>query len=63
MQRSEQERLQLALDAARMGTFIWYAQRDHGEPDARMLELFALPSGGFLNLAEALTSMIHPDDR
>ncbi|MEU4217087.1 SpoIIE family protein phosphatase [Actinoplanes sp. NPDC026623] len=63
MRRSEQERLQVALDAAGMGTFVWYAREDRTEPDARMLELFALPTGGVLSLASALTSMIHPADR
>jgi PAS domain S-box-containing protein len=63
MKRSEQERLQVALDAAGMGTFIWYAKDDRTDPDARMLELFALPPGGVLSLAAALTSMIHPADR
>src|SRR4051812_15466771 len=63
MRRSEHERLQVALDAAGMGTFVWYAREDRTEPDARMLELFALPTGGVLSLASALTSMIHPKDR
>ena len=53
----------MALDAAGMGTFVWYANEDRTEPDARMLELFALPPGGLLSLATALTSMIHPGDR
>lgn len=52
----------MALDAAGMGTFVWYANEDRTEPDARMLELFALPAGGVLSLATALASMIHPDD-
>ncbi|GLW36038.1 SpoIIE family protein phosphatase [Actinoplanes regularis] len=60
---SEQERLQVALDAAGMGTFVWHARQDYAESDPRMLELFALPADGVLSLAGALTSMIHPDDR
>ena len=63
MERSEKERLQVALDAAGMGTFVWYAQRDYAASDARMLELFALPPDGVLSLAAALSSMIHPEDR
>ncbi|GLY05063.1 SpoIIE family protein phosphatase [Actinoplanes sp. NBRC 101535] len=63
VQKTEQERLQVALDAAEMGTFVWSAREDRGEPDARMLELFALPSDGVLSLATALDSMIHPEDR
>lgn len=57
-----QERLQLALATANMGTFIWYPAEDRGEPDARMLALFGQPANGALNLAEALSQMIHPDD-
>ena len=61
--RRSEEQLQLALDASAMGTFTWYPEEDRGEPDARMLELFGLPEDGVLNLAAALASMIHPDDR
>ncbi|WP_155370940.1 SpoIIE family protein phosphatase [Catellatospora vulcania] len=62
METSKEERLQLALDAAQLGTFVWYVE-DRAEPDQRMLELFNLPSDGTLSLSAALTSMIHPDDR
>lgn len=34
MDRSGDDRLQLALDAAGMGTFVWYAREDRTEPDA-----------------------------
>lgn len=60
--RESQERLQLALAAANMGTFIWYPAEDRGEPDGRMLALFGQPADGTLTLAEALATMIHPDD-
>jgi PAS domain S-box-containing protein len=53
----------LALEAAEMGTFLYYPQEDRGEPDARMLALFGLHKGDTLNLSEALHKMIHPDDR
>ena len=59
---TSEERLQLALDAGAMGTFVWYPDEDRGEPDARMLELFGLPLDGELSLSAALASMIHPDD-
>lgn len=58
-----QERLQLALDASAMGTFIWYPEEDRTEPDARMLELFGLPNDGTLSLRSALANVIHPEDR
>jgi PAS domain S-box-containing protein len=63
MKRSERERLQVALDAAGMGTFVWYPRQDYAEADRRMMELFALPPHGVLSLAAALASMIHPGDR
>src|SRR6185436_4117572 len=40
--RDREGRLQLALEAAGMGTFVWYADEDSGEPDERMLALFGL---------------------
>ena len=61
--RDRESRLQLALEAAGMGTFIWYADEDRGEPDERMLALFGLSPGQPLTLAGALDALIHPDDR
>lgn len=62
METSKEERLQLSLDAAQMGTFVWYVD-DRGEPDQRMRELFNLPLDRTLPLSAAMTSMMHPDDR
>ncbi len=56
-------RLRLALDAAQMGTFVWYPDEDRTEPDARMLDLFGLPGDGVISLSTAMSTMIHPDDR
>jgi two-component sensor histidine kinase len=56
-------RLQLALDAASMGTFIWYVQEDRSEPDAQMLALCGLPPDAELTLKNALETILHPDDR
>lgn len=61
--RTSEERLRFALDAAEMGTFVWFPEEDRGEPDARMLALFGLGEGDTLSLAEALGRRIHPDDR
>ena len=61
--RRSEERLQLATNAASMGTFVYYPQEDRGEPDKQMLSLFGLPPDGVLNLSEALTKIIHKDDR
>ena len=57
-----EERLVLALAAAKQGTFVWHPLEDRGEPDAQMLALFGLPAGETLNLAAALAALIHPDD-
>lgn len=56
------ERVALALDAAGLGSFVWYPEEDRGEPDERMLALFGLPADGTLDLATALARLIHPDD-
>lgn len=61
--RESEARLQLALDAAKMGTFAWHVAEDRSVADARMLALFGLPPGGALTLRSALAMMIHPDDR
>ncbi|HEX3598304.1 MAG TPA: PAS domain S-box protein, partial [Polyangiaceae bacterium] len=56
-------RLELALDAANMGTFVWYPEEDRTESDARMLSLFGLLPSEKLNLAEALGKLLHVEDR
>jgi PAS domain S-box-containing protein len=61
--RDTEARLQRALEAATMGTFQWNIEEDRGEPDARMLALFGLSVADNLNLAAALATMLHPDDR
>jgi len=61
--RESEERLQLALDASEMGTFVWHVEEDRAEFDARMLALFGRPPNGPLSLAEAFATTIHPDDR
>jgi PAS domain S-box-containing protein len=60
--RESESRLQLALDAASMGTFVWYLQEDRPEADARMLQLFGLPPGSQLT-PTVLSGLIHPEDR
>lgn len=62
LHKSEQ-RLELALKAAKMGTFIYYVQQDRTDSDNQMLVLFGLGAGEPLNLKRALTELIHPDDR
>ncbi len=60
--RESQVRLQLALDASALGTFVWYVQEDRAEWDAQMWALFSPSTDAPLSLPTAL-SMIHPDDR
>ncbi|HET8554617.1 MAG TPA: PAS domain-containing protein [Rhodanobacteraceae bacterium] len=61
--RESEERLQLALDAAGMGTFVWYPDEDRGVPCPDLLQLFGLPPGSTLTMAQTLATLIHPDDR
>lgn len=58
-----EERLQLVLKSAKIGTFIYYPQEDRGDPDAQMLALYGLSPNDTLNLNKALAEIIHPDDR
>lgn len=60
--RESEVRLQQALDAAQMGTFIWDVTEDRAEPDERFLALFGLPAKGHINHATALAGLIHPED-
>jgi PAS domain S-box-containing protein len=60
--RESQRRLQLALDAADLGAFVWHPQRDHSEADDRMMAMFGLPPEGDLTLTGAMERSIHPDD-
>jgi PAS domain S-box-containing protein len=60
--RMSEMRLRLALDAAAMGTFIWHVAEDRTEADAQMLALFGLAPDGAITLAQALATMIHPED-
>jgi PAS domain S-box-containing protein len=55
-------RLRLALDAAAIGTFVWFPQEDRAEGDPRMMALFGLPPDGFLALRTALADSIHEED-
>lgn len=59
--RESEARLQLALDASEMGTFVWHIPEDRAEADARFLNLFGVP-GGEINHRTALSKQVHPDD-
>lgn len=57
-----QARLKQALEAANLGTFVWFPDRDWAEADDRMMAMFALPSDAPLTLQTALAESIHPED-
>ncbi len=55
-------RLQLALRAAELGTFIWHVAEDRTQEDALARIHFGLPADSTVSLAEALMTTFHPDD-
>ncbi|HJZ95750.1 MAG TPA: PAS domain S-box protein [Candidatus Solibacter sp.] len=61
--RASEERLRLAQQVARVGTFEWNFQTDAIQWTREMDEMHGLPSGGFAGTAEAWERLIHPDDR
>ena len=61
--RESEGKLQLSLKASAMGVFYWYPDEDRTEADTRVLEIFGLSATNELSLANALATMIHPDDR
>jgi PAS domain S-box-containing protein len=61
--RESEKRRRLALDAAGMGSFIWYPDEDRTEADPRLLELFGLPPDAAITRAGAIADIVHPDDR
>lgn len=61
--REAAERLQLAIEAARMGTFDWDVPANHITWSRRHEELWGFAPGEFAGTYEAYTSRVHPDDR
>ena len=61
--RETEVRLRLAIDASGMGTFIWRAEDNCIEPDARMRAMLGLPYGSVFHLSEIIARSIHPIDR
>jgi PAS domain S-box-containing protein len=60
--RDEQEKLKLALDAAKMGTWNWIIETGAVEWSGEIEALFGLPKGGFDGQYSSYLSMIHPED-
>ncbi|WP_438483417.1 PAS domain S-box protein [Oleiharenicola lentus] len=60
--RNSAERLQLALDAAKLGIWSWDAATDRLETSPRMDQIMGIPAGGEFQRAK-LRELLHPDDR
>lgn len=58
-----EERLRLALEAGRMGTWEWDLQTGGMSWSVGLERIFGLPPGGFDGTMEALRRAIHPADR
>jgi PAS domain S-box-containing protein len=58
-----EQRLRLALDAARLGTWAWDVRAGTIRWDAYHHELFGLPPGAFPGTYAAFLDLVHPDDR
>jgi phosphoserine phosphatase RsbU/P len=57
------QRLALALEAARLGTWTWDMAAGTTTWDVRLEELHGLPPGGFGGTFEDWLTSLHPDDR
>jgi PAS domain S-box-containing protein len=62
LQRSE-ERLRLALDAARMGIWYWSVETNHLVWDDNLRVLYGLAPGQPIGGYEEFLGRVHPDDR
>jgi PAS domain S-box-containing protein len=62
LQRSE-ERLRLAQQAARIGTFEWNIQTGVNTWTPELEEMYGLHPGGFGGTQTAFENLVHPDDR
>jgi PAS domain S-box-containing protein len=61
--RAGEERLRVALDSARMGSWEFDPATGRLTWDARQEELYGLPPGGFDGRVETCVERVHPDDR
>ena len=58
-----EERLRLALEAGRMGTWDWDLRTGEVAWSDNMAEVHGLPEGGFDGTIEGFRRLVHPDDR
>ena len=61
--RASEERLRLAQQAARIGTFEWNILTGVNTWTADQEAMYGLPRGGFAGTQEAFENLVHPDDR
>jgi PAS domain S-box-containing protein len=61
--RTSEERLRLALQAARIGTFEWNLRTGVNTWTPELESLYGLPPGGFGGTQTDFENLVHPDDR
>src|SRR6516162_9967075 len=61
--RASEERLRLAQQAARIGTFEWNIQTGVNTWTPELEAMYSLPPGGFGGTQTAFENLVHPDDR
>ncbi|HLV87892.1 MAG TPA: PAS domain S-box protein [Candidatus Sulfotelmatobacter sp.] len=61
--RESEERLQLAQQVAKVGTFEWNIKTGVNRWTPELERLYGLPPGGFAGTQSAWQSLVHPDDR
>ncbi|WP_152050496.1 hybrid sensor histidine kinase/response regulator [Tautonia marina] len=61
--RGSEERLRLALQAARMGTWYWEIQNDRIDWSDNLVEVLGVSRGTFNASVEGFRQLIHPEDR
>jgi PAS domain S-box-containing protein len=61
--RASEERLRLAQQAARIGTFDWNIQTGLSNWTPELESMYGLPPGGFAGTQSAFENLVHPDDR
>ncbi len=61
--RESEERLRLAQQAARIGTFDWNIRSGVNTWTPELEAMYGLPPGGFGGTQTAFENLVHPDDR
>jgi PAS domain S-box-containing protein len=61
--RASEERMRLAQQVARIGTFEWNIRTGVNTWTTELEALYGLPSGSFAGTQAAFENLVHPDDR